>query len=73
MFSRFSLPDSILASNRRFCTRGSRLSASYDLVDIAERRFDLAIRFGDGDYPGLRIHRLGLEEVFAVCSPALAL
>jgi len=48
-----------------------RLSAGYDLVDLSERRFDLGIRFGDGRYPGLRIHRLGLEEVFPVCSPTL--
>ncbi len=48
-----------------------RLSASYDLVDLSERRFDMAIRFGDGQYPGLVVHRLGLEEVFPVCSPTL--
>jgi len=48
-----------------------RLSAGYDLVDLNQRRYDMAIRFGDGRYPGLRVHRLGLEEVFPVCSPAL--
>jgi LysR family glycine cleavage system transcriptional activator len=48
-----------------------RLSAGNDLVDFGERRFDLGIRFGDGRYPGLRVHRLGLEEVFPVCSPVL--
>jgi LysR family glycine cleavage system transcriptional activator len=48
-----------------------RLSAGYDLVDLGERRFDLGIRFGDGRYPDLEVCRLGLEEVFPVCSPAL--
>ena len=47
------------------------LSASFELVDFADHRFDLAIRFGDGRYHGLVIHRLGIEEVFPVCSPAL--
>ena len=51
--------------------RDVRLSAGYDLVDFTERRFDMGIRFGNGNYPGLRVHRLGLEEVFPVCSPAL--
>ena len=48
-----------------------RLSATYDLVDLAEARFDMGIRFGDGQYPDLTVHRLGLEEVFPVCSPEL--
>jgi len=48
-----------------------RLSAGYDLVDFTERRFNMGIRFGNGNYPGLRVHRLGLEEVFPVCSPTL--
>ena len=48
-----------------------RLSATPDLVDLHEGRFDMAIRFGDGRYPGLVIHRLGLEEVFPVCAPGL--
>ena len=51
--------------------RDVRLSAGYDLVDFRQRSFDMGIRFGDGRYPGLMVHRLGLEEVFPVCSPAL--
>ena len=31
----------------------------------------MAIRFGDGRYPGMEVERLGFEEVFPVCSPAL--
>ena len=56
---------------QRFPGCDVRLSASYDLVDLDERRYDMAIRFGDGQYPSLVVHRLGLEEVFPVCSPAL--
>ena len=48
-----------------------RLSAGYELIDLSERQFDLAIRFGDGNYPGHTICRMGLEEVFPVCSPKL--
>jgi LysR family glycine cleavage system transcriptional activator len=51
--------------------RDVRLSAGYDLVDFGEHRFDMGIRFGDGRYPGLKVHRMGLEEVFPVCSPTL--
>ncbi len=56
---------------RRHSEWDVRLSAGYDLVDLGERRFDLGIRFGDGHYPGFTVHRLGLEEVFPVCSLAL--
>ncbi len=48
-----------------------RLDASINLVDLSERSIDMAIRYGDGNYPGLRVHKLGHEEVFPVCAPAL--
>ena len=32
---------------------------------------DVAIRYGSGQYPGLRVERLIGEEVIPVCSPAL--
>jgi LysR family glycine cleavage system transcriptional activator len=48
-----------------------RLGASYEVVNLSARSIDLAIRYGDGNYPGLRVHKLGLEEVFPVCAPAL--
>jgi len=48
-----------------------RLDASLKVADLAERKIDMAIRYGDGNYPGLKIHRLGYEEVFPVCAPAL--
>ena len=57
--------------HRRYPEWEVALSASFELVDFVDRRFDLAIRFGDGHYPGLITHRLGIEEVFPVCSPNL--
>ena len=48
-----------------------RLDASLNLVNLSERNIDIAIRYGDGNYPGLRVHKLGLEEVFPVCAPSL--
>lgn len=48
-----------------------RLDARDELVDLAQRDIDIAIRYGDGVYPGLKTHKLGLEEVFPVCAPAL--
>ncbi|MFT5110924.1 MAG: LysR family glycine cleavage system transcriptional activator [Parasphingorhabdus sp.] len=48
-----------------------RLDARDEVVDLAERDIDIAIRYGDGIYPGLKVHKLGLEEVFPVCAPSL--
>jgi len=48
-----------------------RLDASLNLVNLSERNIDIAIRYCDGNYPGLRVHKLGLEEVFPVCAPSL--
>ena len=48
-----------------------RLDATSRLVDFSREAVDLAIRYGDGNYPGLRCDVLFEEEVFPVCSPAL--
>ena len=48
-----------------------RLDATSRLVDFTREAVDLAIRYGDGDYPGLRCDVLFEDEVFPVCSPAL--
>ena len=48
-----------------------RLATSHELVNLVERGFDMGIRYGDGKYQGLNAHKLGHEEVFPVCSPAL--
>lgn len=49
-----------------------RLLATRRLVDFALDDVDLAIRFGSGDYPGLRAERLKGETILAVAAPALA-
>lgn len=48
-----------------------RITASADLVDFSRDDVDMAIRYGHGDWPGLRVDRLICEDVFPVCSPAL--
>jgi len=48
-----------------------RVSASLHHVDFTRDEIDLAIRHGDGHWPGLDVTRLCAEEVFPVCSPAL--
>lgn len=48
-----------------------RLSASAALVDFAREDVDCAIRYGHGDWPGLRADYLLSEDIFPVCSPRL--
>ena len=48
-----------------------RVSASIQHVDFAREDIDLAIRHGDGQWPGLHVARLCVEELFPVCSPKL--
>ena len=48
-----------------------RISASERLVDFAREDVDVAIRYGRGNWPGLRIDRLVRENIFPVCSPQL--
>jgi LysR family glycine cleavage system transcriptional activator len=48
-----------------------RISASMQHVDFAREDIDLAIRHGDGQWPGLHVTRLCVEELFPVCSPKL--
>lgn len=48
-----------------------RIDASTGLADFARDGIDIAIRFGPGRYPGLRVDRLLTEEMSPVCSPAL--
>src|SRR5213082_2092435 len=49
-----------------------RVSATMHHVDFAREDVDLAVRHGDGHWPGLQVTRLCSEHLFAVCSPALA-
>ncbi len=48
-----------------------RISASIQHIDFAREDIDLAIRHGDGRWPGMHVARLCTEEVFPVCSPLL--
>lgn len=48
-----------------------RVSASLHHVDFAREDVDIAIRHGEGDWPGLHVTRLCSEELFPVCSPKL--
>src|SRR5215213_1642713 len=49
-----------------------RVSATLHHVDFAREDVDLAVRHGDGNWPGLNVARLCSEELFPVCSPKLA-
>jgi LysR family glycine cleavage system transcriptional activator len=48
-----------------------RVSATLHHVDFAREEVDLAVRHGDGNWPGLDAVRLSREQLFAVCSPKL--
>lgn len=48
-----------------------RISATMHHVDFAREDIDLAVRHGDGSWPGLEVARLCSEELFAICSPKL--
>jgi LysR family glycine cleavage system transcriptional activator len=48
-----------------------RVSATLHHVDFAREDVDIAVRHGDGNWPGLDTVRLSPEQLFAVCSPKL--
>jgi len=48
-----------------------RISATAPHVDFVREDVDLAVRHGDGKWPGLDIVRLCSEQLFPVCSPKL--
>jgi len=48
-----------------------RVSATAHYIDFARDDVDLAIRHGDGNWPGLDVQRLYSERLFPVCSPKL--
>lgn len=49
-----------------------RVSAMPHHVDFAREDVDIAVRHGDGEWPGLQATRLCSEHLFAVCSPKVA-
>ena len=48
-----------------------KISTSARMVDFEREDYDLAIRYGRGNYPGLHSEVCLSVEVFPVCSPAL--
>lgn len=50
-----------------------RVQAGESVVDLARGDADIAIRFGDGDWPKLETQRLGEERYAPMCSPSLGL
>ena len=48
-----------------------RLAATMQHIDFAREDCDLAVRHGDGNWPGLHVTKLCVEELFPVCSPTL--
>ncbi len=48
-----------------------RITTSMASVNFDRDDVDVAIRFGRGDWPGLRVDRLIREDIFPVCSPRL--
>jgi len=48
-----------------------RISATDEVVDLSKGEFDVALRFGTGNYPGLTVELLLENEVFPACSPRL--
>jgi LysR family glycine cleavage system transcriptional activator len=48
-----------------------RITTSMGLVDFRSGDVDAAIRYGRGQWPGLRADWLMADELFPVCSPAL--
>jgi LysR family glycine cleavage system transcriptional activator len=48
-----------------------RITTSSHLVDFRREEVDMAVRYGRGNWPGLRAQWLMAEELFPVCSPSL--
>lgn len=48
-----------------------RISANYNLTDFNKDDVDVVLRWGKGNYPGLRAVRFMEEDIFPMCSPRL--
>lgn len=48
-----------------------RIDVSSEPLDFDREDIDVAIRFGDGSYPGLVVEKLFHDTLFPVCSPEL--
>lgn len=49
-----------------------RIDASVRIADLDRSDIDIAIRLGDGTWPGARAELLLAQEVFPVCAPVIA-
>ena len=47
------------------------VSQTAELVDFTRENVDVGIRYGRGEYPGMRTDRLLTEDIVPVCSPTL--
>jgi len=48
-----------------------RLSPSTHLTDFSREAVDVVLRYGRGDWPGMRADQFLAEDIFPVCSPEL--
>ena len=48
-----------------------RIDMSRHVVDFEREDMDIGVRYGTGNYPGLRVDRLYAESVAPICSPRL--
>src|SRR2546430_8315351 len=48
-----------------------RVSATMHHIDFVREEVDVAVRHGDGNWPGLDAIRVCVEQLFPVCSPKL--
>ena len=55
--------------NRRYPEIDINLRATPVLADFATEAVDVAVRYGGGQWPGVRAVQLAHEDVFPVCSP----
>lgn len=60
------------AFNARYPAIEVRLDTSIEPVDFSRTDVDVAIRYGQGEWDGLCCEPLQHEDLFPVCSPALA-
>ncbi|MCX2522652.1 LysR family transcriptional regulator [Larsenimonas rhizosphaerae] len=49
-----------------------RIVTAIQAQDFEASGVDLEIRYGNGQWPGLRAHALGIDELIPVCTPLLA-
>jgi len=48
-----------------------RITTCDGMVDFSRENVDMAIRYGQGDWPGVFVEPLMVEEMFPVCAPSL--